>query len=210
MQFILAEDEALRNNLLGIKVSDGKNSARDVKVYFGQPDMEIGTQTYPYITIDLINISEDLSRSMRGFAEYSDNTQLPPDLPPLASGHTYVTQMPIPIVLDYQVTSYARHPRHDREILNYLSFRKLPFRYGTLEIPQDNTLRRFYVTQTSKPDGTEDGKRLFRNVWTLRVESEIQPALFTDVQQVVTVNPVITTIEIDQPIIQPTQPVDNP
>lgn len=207
MDFILAEDEAVRNNLLGIKVSDDKNPARDVKVYFGQPDMELGTQTYPYITIDLVNISEDLTRSMRGWAEYSSNDTLPSSVPNLLPGHAYVTEFPIPIVLDYQVTSYARHPRHDRQILNYLSFRKLPFRYGSLEIPQDNTVRRFYVTQTAKPDGTENGKRLFRNVWTVRVESEIQPAFFDEVQQVLSVNPIITTIEINQPV---TQPVDNP
>ena len=76
MTFLLSEDEALRNLLVGMTVTDQKSSsgagpARSVKVYFGQPDQELRDQTYPYITIDMIDIAEDTSRAMRGLAKPS-------------------------------------------------------------------------------------------------------------------------------------------
>ena len=55
MTFLISEDEALRNLLLNMTVTDQKSNAtgspqRSVKVYFGQPDQELRDQTYPYIT----------------------------------------------------------------------------------------------------------------------------------------------------------------
>ena len=41
-------------------------TTRKVGVWFGQPDQEIRAQSYPYITIDMVDISEDFSRAMRG------------------------------------------------------------------------------------------------------------------------------------------------
>ena len=71
MTFLLSEDEALRNLLVDMVVTDQKSSSGDgpqrkVKVYFGQPDQELRDQTYPYITIDMIDIGEDTGRAMRG------------------------------------------------------------------------------------------------------------------------------------------------
>jgi len=76
MTFLLSEDKALRNLLTGMTVTDQKSDAtgtatRSVKAYFGQPDQELHDQTYPYITIDMIDISEDPMRAMRGKAKPS-------------------------------------------------------------------------------------------------------------------------------------------
>ncbi|MEI7999475.1 MAG: hypothetical protein WCH62_08230, partial [Candidatus Omnitrophota bacterium] len=49
MTFILAEDAAIKNYLQGLTVSDEKAPTRPVKVWFGYPDIEVTTQTYPYI-----------------------------------------------------------------------------------------------------------------------------------------------------------------
>ena len=66
MPFIINEDKALKHILTGITVSDSGNSVRPVGVFYGQPDKEIRQQSYPYITIDLINVAEDTSRAHRG------------------------------------------------------------------------------------------------------------------------------------------------
>ena len=66
MPFILNEDEALKTLLTGLKVTDSGNSNRPVGVFYGQPDKEIRQQSYPYITIDLINISEATDRVQSG------------------------------------------------------------------------------------------------------------------------------------------------
>ena len=64
MTFLISEDEALRERLLGMTVSDDKNSSRAVGVWFGQPDPEIRQQSFPYVTVNMIDISEARERVM--------------------------------------------------------------------------------------------------------------------------------------------------
>lgn len=174
MPFILNEDKALKSLLGGIQVADAKNANRPVGVFFGQPDVEIRDQKYPYVTIDLIDISEDPARNNRGIAR----------LPYTPEGYdpemTYYTELPIPVNIDYQVTSYVRQPLHDRQIMSALLTDILPFRYGTLEIPEDGTLRRVELLGYMKRDMTEQGKRLFVNVFSIRVSSEIFSSTLVD------------------------------
>ena len=54
MPYIINEDKALKALVSGITVSDSGNPTRPVGVWFGQPDNEIRQQSYPYITIDLV------------------------------------------------------------------------------------------------------------------------------------------------------------
>ena len=54
MSFLLSEDEALRNLLKDMTVTDQKSvteegPTRKVGVWFGQPDQEIRNQNYPSI-----------------------------------------------------------------------------------------------------------------------------------------------------------------
>jgi hypothetical protein len=166
----LSEDEALRNHLKGVVVSDQRSDnegvARPVGVWFGQPDQEIRDQSYPYITIDMIDVAEARERAMRGLVA---PTYLEPEL---SSDEGWVIDMPVPINIDYQVTTFARNPRHDRQILGQLMTDKLRLRFGYL-LPSDDTVRRLDVLDITKRDTVEAGKRLFMNAITVRVSSEI-------------------------------------
>lgn len=184
MTFLLSEDKALRELLQGIIVNDqkadGDATPRQVGVWFGQPDQEIRTQAYPYITIDMIDVVRETDREQRGVGEVGYLTPVGFD----EVNKSYVIPKPIPVSIDYQITTYARHPRHDRELMTQLLFNKLPLRFGWLEITEKtetvgdvttntNTLRRLDVINVSKRDVTEQAKRLFVNAITVRVSSEI-------------------------------------
>lgn len=188
MTFLLSEDEALRNLLLGMTVMDQKanneSNSRSVKVYFGQPDQEIREQSYPYITIDMIDISEDTARAHRGLTKPS---YLPdPSTDPSGEGvydaetQDWYIHWPIPVNIDYQVTTYSRQPRHDRQLLSQMLNNKIPMRFAVLE-PDDGTVRRLDLLDVSKRDVTEQGKRLFVNAFTVRVSSEIASQTYTQV-----------------------------
>ena len=179
--FLLEEDLALRTKLQGITVEDqkatGETTTRPVGVWFGQPDQELRNQTYPYITIDMLDVTPDHEREMRGLVtpEYLE----PPDPSYDPDINTAIINMPIPVMIDYQITTYARHPRHDRAIISQLLHSNLLLRFGYLEIPytvgeEDGVnYRRLDVMGVSKRDVTEQAKRLFVNSITVRVSSEI-------------------------------------
>mgnify|MGYP006267436701 CR=1 FL=1 len=192
MTLLLSEDDALRNLLKGIKVTDQKaGNTRDVGVWFGQPDQEIRNQSYPYMTIDMIDIAEDPTRAHRGLVQpgYLPAPENGPDgeTPYDEDTNNWYIHYPIPVNIDYQVTTYARQPRHDREILAQLLYTRLPLRFGVLE-PDDGTVRRLDVLDISKRDITEQGKRLFVNAFTIRVSSEIAQELYNQVYKVLQVS----------------------
>jgi len=192
MPFIINEDEALKTLLQGITVSDGGNSARPVAVYYGQPDKDIRQQSYPYITLDLVGVREDTERAHRGWV---DLTYTPEGTTPNLNQNGSINQQvnfPIPVDLIYQVSTWSRQPRHDRQIMAKLfAPGRLPFRFGQLPIPQDGTNRRLDMLGFSKRDTTEGGKRLFSNVYNIRISSELFVDQFTAVYQVTDVNPSI-------------------
>jgi hypothetical protein len=186
MTFLLSEDKALRDLLKGMTVSDQKdpNANRTVNVWFGQPDQEIAAQTYPYITIDMIDVSEDFERSMRGLVKpiyMHDPAEITEGVPFDPTLNNWSIHMPIPVNLDYQITIYSRQPRHDRELLAQVMYTRLPLRFGTLSVDENNsygTVRRLDVLDVSKRDVTEQGKRLFVNAFTIRVSSEMTPVTY--------------------------------
>lgn len=171
MTFIISEDTALKAKLSGIKVSDAKNNVRDVGVWFGQPDLEIREQSYPYITIQLVDVSEDPTRAHRGVTKLGytpDGVANPTDAPIL-------TEYPIPMDLMYQINTYSRHPYHDRALITELMDNRIKVRFGWLEIPSESTVRRMDLLGYTKRDIAEQDKRLFVNVFTVRVSSELYP-----------------------------------
>lgn len=182
MTFLLAEDKGLRERLQGVTVhdqkADGQDTPRQVGVWFGQPDQELRAQSYPYITIDMIDINRDPSREMRGraTAEYLKPADFPEDA-------GFETDWPIPVNIDYQVTTFARHPRHDRELLATLLDGRLALRFGIIEL-EDGTTRRFDVLGVSKRDMVEAGKRLFMNAVTVRISSEIAQGILKTLPKV--------------------------
>jgi hypothetical protein len=184
MPFILNEDKALKNSLTGVTVSDSGNPARPVGVWFGQPDLEIRAQSYPYMTIDFLGYNEDFTRAHRG------EIQMPYFPEGADTSEQYITEFPIPVYLDYQITTWARQPRHDRQIMaNMATGQRIPLRYGYLVVPEDNTVRRLDFLGFAKKDTTdENGKRLFSNAYTVRISAEILPAVLDQIVPVTETN----------------------
>jgi len=189
MPFIINEDEALKTLLQGITVSDAGNPARPVGVYYGQPDKDIRQQVYPYITLDLVGVREDTERAHRGMVNL---TYTPEGYTPNLNEDDSINQpieFPIPVDLIYQVSTWSRQPRHDRQIMSKLfAPGRLPFRFGQLPVPQDGTNRRLDMLGFSKRDTTEGGKRLFSNVYNIRISAELFTQQLVDVYQVLDVN----------------------
>ena len=190
--FLLSEDEAIRDLLTGMTVTDQKaNTTRNVGVWFGQPDQELREQKYPYVTIDMVDIAEDFSRAMRGKVKPTYLTD-PNNMIDAAQGvqqvsyddevNSWEIDFPIPVNIDYQITTYSRQPRHDRQILAQLMYTKIPLRFAILNTGANTvygTTRRLDVLDIAKRDVSENGKRLFVNAITVRVSSEIAQSTYT-------------------------------
>lgn len=176
MTFILAEDTALKSLLQGISVVDEKSISRPVKVWFGFPDVEVRAQDYPYMTIELLDVSPSNERQHSGFLYDNDfrGTIAP------VEGISYEYEYPVAYDLIYQVTSYARHPRHDRAIIYQFLNEKVPHKFGQIAIPNElgteTSYRHIFLDGFIKRDLIEEGRRLLRNVFTVRVVSEMTPA----------------------------------
>lgn len=193
MTFILNEDKALKTWLSGITVADAKNAERPVGVWFGQPDLEIREQSFPYLTLDLINIAVDVSRRHSGILEEEVTTIV--DEEPVETAYEY--EYPIPVSLMYQISSYSRNPRHDRQIINQVLNDKIKMRYGFLYIEEDNTARRLDLLNFVKRDIVEDNKRLFINNFSVIVTSEVPVSTLKELRAVTDVN-IDTTFLITQ------------
>jgi len=196
--FIIAEDEAIKSYLGGMVVADEKSAAangptgtiktRPVKVWFGYPDVEARAQEFPFVTIDLVDIAPANDRQMQGRLHDNDDrgTKAPQN-----SVH-YEYDMPIAYDLIYQLTTYARHPRHDRAIL-FQMWNKFPSKYGKLSVPNqlgtESSVRSMFVDGFAKRDTFEDAesgnRRLLRNVFTVRLVSEMSPVVAAKVYPVV-------------------------
>jgi hypothetical protein len=177
--FIVAEDLALKSLLQGMVVGDEKTAERPVKVWFGYPDVEVRAQEFPFITIDLIDVVPASDRQTSGKMSDPDyrGTVAP------EAGITYVFDIPVAYDLVYQVTTYARNPRHDRALL-YQMFNKFPSKFGKLSVPNqigtEIGYRSMFVdgfVKRDAVDGETGNRRTLRNVYTVRVISEMTPAV---------------------------------
>jgi hypothetical protein len=176
LTFILAEDTALKSLLQGISVVDEKSISRPVKVWFGFPDVEVRAQDYPYMTLELLDVSPSNERQMSGYLYDSDHRgTIAPQ-----TDINYEYEYPVAYDLIYQVTSYARHPRHDRAIIYQFLNEKVPHKFGQIAIPNElgteTSYRHIFLDGFIKRDLIEEGRRLLRNVFTVRVVSEMTPA----------------------------------
>ena len=185
MPFIINEDDALKTLLQGITVSDAGNPARPVAVYYGQPDKDLRQQSYPYITLDLVGVREDTERAHRGYVPLTYTPEAGTVQTDIDGNIITNVSFPIPIDLIYQVSTWSRQPRHDRQIIAALAAPdRLTYRFGQLPVPQDGTNRRLDMLGFSKRDTTEGGKRLFSNVYNIRISSELFPDQLAQVYQV--------------------------
>ncbi len=178
--WILDEDFALKEKLKGVIVSDQHKRARNVGVWFAHPDLEIREQEYPYITIELLEVSEAQERVHRGdlwLDERWGNQNIPDwwnykDLGPDQRG--WLTEMTTPINLDYQITSWSRNPRHDRQIMAQLmTGGRVMLRGGWLETPDGKIRRMDWLSHYKSSSSDENQKRLQSNIFRVRISSEI-------------------------------------
>lgn len=187
MTYLLDEETALKKKLQGMTVQDQRsradNKLRQVGVWFSQPDTELRDQAYPYVTIDMLGISKDPEREHRGVVSPIYMQPSAADL----NGKGFIINYPIPVNLDYQITTYARNPMHDRQLLTQLQFQHLWQRFGYLEVPFTDAdgnpavnYRRLDVLDIAKRDFTEDDKRLFVNAVTVRISSEVAQTTIDD------------------------------
>ena len=177
--FLIAEDDALKTLLQGMTVVDEKGGTRQVKVWFGYPDIEARDVTWPFITIDLIDVVPANDRQTQGVMNDWDyqGTQIP-------NGTVYTYDMPVAYDIIYQVTSHSRHPRQDRSLMFQL-LNRFPSKYGKLPVPnQIGTAvgwRSMFLDGFTKMDGVEEdtggARRILRNALTVRVISEMSPIL---------------------------------
>jgi hypothetical protein len=176
--FIIAEDAALKAHLAGMTVSDEKNASRPVQIWFGYPDVEARAQAFPFVTIDLIDIVPANDRQHSGVMYDIDNngTRTPGDA-------MYSYDMPVAYDLIYQVTSYSRHPRHDRALMFQL-LNKFPSKFGKLAVPNqlgtETGYRSMFLDGFVKRDAVEGetgNRRLLRNALSVRIVSEMSPTL---------------------------------
>jgi len=193
MTFLLSEDAALRSWLDGLVVSDQTSEDagmdRSVGVWFGQPDQEVRYQKFPFITIDMIDISRDPAREMRG--KVSPDYLAPDNLD---DNKNWEIHLPIPVNIDYQVTIYTRHPRHDRQLLSQILSEKIPFRFGQVDL-DDGTVRRLELLGIAKRDNSsEQAKRIFVNVLTVRITSELPEGKLKEAYKVLSINTSVNTI----------------
>jgi hypothetical protein len=175
--FLIAEDTALKTLLQGMTVGDEKTASRPVKVWFGYPDVEVRAQEFPFVTIDLIDMIPANDRQTSG--QLVDNDYRGTVAP--IAGKTYRYEIPVAFDLIYQVTTYARHPRHDRAMMLQLTH-KFPSKYGGLLVPNElgteTSRRHMFLDGFAKRDavdGETGNRRLLRNIYTVRIISELTP-----------------------------------
>ena len=207
--FSLAEDAALKHRLSSLTVSDDRESERIVSVFFRYPEGET-EKMYPFMTIDLLDVAHSRERqeSERNYYFMNDASERSIDYYPSefstselsgqlgASAGIMVTDQIVPVDLIYQVTTYCRSQRHDRQLMMLMLRRVFPFRRGFIEVPEDGTIRRCDLLDWQQNDllDQEAGykKRIFRKVLTLRINAEIPQSDFTSVQRVLEVQGTLT------------------
>lgn len=223
--FTLAEDAALKTRLSQLALSDDRNVERDVQVFFRFPEGET-EKVYPFITIDLLDIAFDPYRQNSEVTYYytqstsgaslglsnmdyypSEFTQADMDTKVGLNAYLTTDQF-VAVNLTYQITTYCRSQRHDRQLTMLLLRRVFPMRRGFIEIPEDGTIRRCDLLDWRQADvlDQETGykKRTFRKVLTVRINAEIPQSDFEEVQRVLDVNGTLNDYYSDYPDSLPT------
>ncbi|MFE9834033.1 hypothetical protein ACFYP4_02620 [Streptomyces sp. NPDC005551] len=172
MAWLLNEDTAIKAKLSGLTVeSAALEDPVSVDVRFTVPEDEYADLTFPLITLTHASIERAPERESRGIIQLQslpegmDSTQGP-----------YFAETPVPYNIDYQVVLYTRSVTHRTLLVATLAmFEYLPERFGFLEIPQDNTVRRLDLLGGPELNAGRDSnnKRLFTATYRVRVSTEL-------------------------------------
>lgn len=197
MPWIEEEDQLLKEKLSHFVVTDAKAPAgRPVKVWYRYPELEqrdvqrseVWESLYPFVTIDLIDVAEALDRAERG-GQVRPTVQAyrPPDWNSVAApGRVHVSEWPVAMNIDYQITTWARNIQHDRQLMRQV-WALFPGRYGYIggkETPYVRPITAQLMNMTPGDRIDEFGKRQFRKMYSLRVFSELWASPICDVGEV--------------------------
>lgn len=189
--WLIAEDEALKAHVRGMKVVNN-DTETPVGVRFGLPEAEEGDVRYPLVTINMVDISEGNERAHAGRITPS---YIPHGQIPVPTGMGAATEFPIPVNIDYQITTFARSAWHDRQIQAQMLGDKFPFKHGVLYVPSDGSRRTMMLLEWQSIDGLDvNNKRQFRKAYTLRVFSEL---FLGQIEHLHKVQRVVPTIKYD-------------
>lgn len=180
MPFLQNEDAALKLKFQGLTVSDATSgsSGRRVEVRFRNPEYEFADAVYPLVLITHTSIERDPEREARGEVKMNYAPEGYPTWDPITDPNAspYITDMPIPLNINYLVEVFTRKQQHLIQLTGALmDFNRLPPRLGFLAIPEDGTVRRIDIL--GGPEYTESkderNKRLFVGTYGIMVSSEI-------------------------------------
>lgn len=188
--YLLEEDNALKGLLSGITVRSLNRSEEPVTVWFGNPETEERVIRWPYIKIDFESQTIAHDREHRGIVaiwyKYLQGDVLPNSS--LFTDPVALMEYPIPMDLEYTVTTYARNNQHNSQLVSILnSNTRLHPRFAQMYC-SGGTVRRVEVLNHVAANGRDsDQKRVFRNVYRLRIPTEIEAtaAMGTRVQELV-------------------------
>jgi hypothetical protein len=172
----LDEDLGLKDLLSGVTVTDLNSTTqtpRPVPVWFHNPEREERRITYPNITINFTGERVAHEREHRGWVQihyrYLQNI-------PFDDAFPVFMENPVPIDLDYTVTASARINQHISQISGSLVQGRLHARFAQVTCP-GGTVRRVEVLGVTRANGMESDKRLFRQIYRIRIPTEIEAAV---------------------------------
>lgn len=182
MAWLLDEDDALKDKLTGFTVLNyGTDTQVPIAVYFRFPDPEIITRTFPHIAIDLTEINFVPERAQRG-SEFLFNYATEQATPNPPGSYQSAYDFPLPFSLVYQLACYSRNPRHDRQMAGLL-YSLFPASFGSIDMSNyDGTSRRADFVSSIRRDTVDNkNKRLYRNIFTIAVSTELMMGQVTQV-----------------------------
>jgi hypothetical protein len=182
--FIFNEDRAMKDKFSNLVVPDvnAPDTGRPVQAIWLDPDVELVNLTYPSIVICNVGLSFDAERAGSGWYQLpytpENFTQWINDGNLDVTNSPYWAFTPIPYNIDYQIEVLSQNNKHSTLLTAILSGPDfLSVRHGYLAIPEDGTVRRMDLMAGPERQNTHDadGKRLFHNVYTVRVSTELLP-----------------------------------
>lgn len=191
MPFLLNEEKALKGKLQGLKVQDANapTGGRPVTVRYRVPEDELGTLTFPLIAITRVNMSPATDREHRGRVALMYTPESEANWNPDVESYDtspYVVDYPVPMDLQYQITVMSRKEAHLADLTAQLAQpSRLPYRFGFLEVPEDGTVRSLFIDggPEFEPTRDRDGKRLFQSHYTIRIPTELIPAVIAQAEK---------------------------
>jgi hypothetical protein len=170
----LEEDVGLKNLLQGITVTDlntTSSTPRPVPVWFHNPEREERRITYPNIVINFLGEQIAHEREHRGWVPvgYRYMQVIPFEDPPPSM------EYPVPMDFDYTVTVSARINQHISQISATLVQGRLHPRFAWIQCP-GGTVRRVTMLGTTRTNSMEVDKRLFRQIYRVRIPTEVEAA----------------------------------